>query len=147
MCPIHWPFFTLTDRFNERYEELNNHPNWSFHGRDFPSNAELLEARNRVFARHPRTQFVVLHVGNFSENLANVAENLDKFPNMTMDIAAQSVAVGGERIELTRREFRLLELLVPYPGQVVPRERRSGEDPAPGAMAYLRYQSARNGSS
>src|SRR5882724_11491206 len=25
-------FFTPTDRFNERYEELNNHPDWSFHG-------------------------------------------------------------------------------------------------------------------
>jgi two-component system, OmpR family, response regulator TctD len=43
--------------------------------------------------------------------------------NLTMDIAAQSIAIGNERIELTRREFRLLELLVPYPGQVVPRER------------------------
>src|SRR5215471_13442698 len=55
-------FFTPTDRFNERYEELNNHPEWSFYGDGFPSNAELLEARNRVFVRHPRTQFIVLHV-------------------------------------------------------------------------------------
>lgn len=55
-------FFTPTDRFNERYEELNNHPDWSFHGGDFPSNAELLDARNRVFARHPKTRFIVLHV-------------------------------------------------------------------------------------
>ena len=63
-------FFRPTDRFNERYEELKNHPDWSFHGGDFPSNAELLEARNRVFARHPKTHFIVLHVGNFAENLA-----------------------------------------------------------------------------
>ena len=63
-------FFLPTDRFNERYEELSNHPDWSFHGGDFPSNAELLEARNRVFARHPKTRFIVLHVGNFAENLA-----------------------------------------------------------------------------
>jgi len=62
-------FFTPTDRFNERYEELSNHPDWSFYDRDFPSNAELLEARNRVLARHPRTQFLVLHVGNFAENM------------------------------------------------------------------------------
>src|SRR5438309_5858908 len=96
-------FFTPTDRFNERYEELNNHPNWSFHGRDFPSNAELLEARNRVFARHPRTQFVVLHVGNFSENLANVAENLDRFPNMTVDTAARVGELG--RQPRTSRKF------------------------------------------
>ena len=28
-------FFPPTDRYNERYEELNAHPDWSFHGRDF----------------------------------------------------------------------------------------------------------------
>src|SRR4029078_2956462 len=66
-------FFTPTDRFNERYEELSNHPDWSFYDHDFPSNAELIEARNRMFARHPKTQFITLHVGNFSEDLANVS--------------------------------------------------------------------------
>ena len=47
-------FFLPIDRFNERFEELNNHPDWSFYGHDFPSNRELLEARNRVLARHPQ---------------------------------------------------------------------------------------------
>jgi len=46
-------FFTPTDRFNERYEELNNHPAWSFYGQDFPSNAELIESRNRMIAGIP----------------------------------------------------------------------------------------------
>src|SRR6266446_8283849 len=82
-------FFLPTDRFNERFDEFNNHPDWSFHGRDFPSNAEIMEARNRVFARHPKTQFIVLHVGNFAEDLQNVAENLDRFSNMTVDTAAR----------------------------------------------------------
>jgi predicted TIM-barrel fold metal-dependent hydrolase len=72
-------FFTPTDRFNERYEELDNHPDWSFYGRDFPTNAELIEARNRMIARHPNTRFIVLHVGNFAENLENVSQNLDRF--------------------------------------------------------------------
>ena len=89
-------FFTPTDRFNERYEELSNHPDWSFYGTEFPSNAELLEARNRVIARHPKTQFIVLHVGNFSENLANVSENLDRFPNMHVDIAARIGELGRQ---------------------------------------------------
>jgi predicted TIM-barrel fold metal-dependent hydrolase len=97
-------FFTPTDRFNERYEELNNHPDWSFYDHDFPSNAELLEARNRVFARHPKTQFIVLHVGNFSENLANVSENLDRFPNMTVDTAAR-VGELGRQPRTSRRFF------------------------------------------
>jgi len=97
-------FFTPTDRFNERYEELSNHPDWSFYDRDFPSNAELLEARNRVLARHPRTQFLVLHVGNFAENLDNVSENLDHFPNMTVDIAAR-IGELGRQPRRSRRFF------------------------------------------
>src|SRR5437660_1853896 len=89
-------FFTPTDRFNERYAELNHHPDWSFYGGDFPSNAELIEARNRMMARHPNTQFVVLHVGNFSENLENVSQNLDRFPNMSVDIAARRGELGRQ---------------------------------------------------
>jgi predicted TIM-barrel fold metal-dependent hydrolase len=96
-------FFTPTDRFNERYEELNNHPDWSFYGHDFPSNAALLEARNRVFARHPKTQFLVLHVGNFAEDLGNVSESLDRFPNMTVELAARIGELG--RQPRTSRKF------------------------------------------
>jgi predicted TIM-barrel fold metal-dependent hydrolase len=97
-------FFLPTDRFNERYEELNNHPDWSFYDHDFPSNAELLETRNRVMARHPKTQFVVLHVGNFAENLENVSENLDRFPNMSVDIAAR-IGELGRQPRAARRFF------------------------------------------
>ena len=89
-------FFMSTDRFNERYEELSNHPDWSFHGREFPRNEELLEARNRVIARHPKTRFIVLHVGNFAENLANVSENLGRFDNMSIDIAARIGELGRQ---------------------------------------------------
>jgi predicted TIM-barrel fold metal-dependent hydrolase len=96
-------FFTPTDRFNERYEELNNHPDWSFYGHDFPSNAELLAARNRVIAKHHKTQFVTLHVGNFSEDLQNVGESLDRFPNMSVDLAARIGELGRQPI--TARKF------------------------------------------
>lgn len=96
-------FFTPTDRFNERYEELNNHPDWSFYGKDFPNNAELIAARNRVMARHPNTQFVTLHFGNFAENLQNVAENLDRFPNMSVDTAARIGELGRQPV--TARRF------------------------------------------
>jgi predicted TIM-barrel fold metal-dependent hydrolase len=96
-------FFTPIDRFNERYDELGNHPDWSFHDRDFPSNAELLQARNRMFARHPKTQFIVLHVGNNAENLAFVSENLDRFPNTAVEIGARIGELG--RQPRTARRF------------------------------------------
>jgi two-component system response regulator TctD len=43
--------------------------------------------------------------------------------NVVLDIAERTVEVAGRRINLTRREFRLLELLVPQLGRVVPKER------------------------
>ena len=88
-------FFLPIDRFNERWEELHAHPNWSFHGKDFPSNRELQEARRNVIRRHPRTQFVCLHVAN-SENLAYVSECLDSHPNMNVDIAARIGELGRQ---------------------------------------------------
>jgi predicted TIM-barrel fold metal-dependent hydrolase len=89
-------FFLPIDRFNERWEELHSHPDWSFYGADFPSNQQLLEARNRMFARHPKTQFVALHVGNNAENLGYVAECLDKFPNMHVELAARIGELGRQ---------------------------------------------------
>jgi predicted TIM-barrel fold metal-dependent hydrolase len=96
-------FFLETDRFNERFEELANHPNWSFYGRDFPSNRELLEARNRVFAKHAKTQFIALHVGNNAENLAYVSECLERFPNMHVELGARIGELG--RQPRTSRKF------------------------------------------
>jgi predicted TIM-barrel fold metal-dependent hydrolase len=89
-------FFLPIDRFNERFEELNHHPDWSFYDKDFPSNAELLEARDRVFARHPQTQFIALHVGNDAENLAYVSECMDRFPNMHVELAARIGELGRQ---------------------------------------------------
>jgi predicted TIM-barrel fold metal-dependent hydrolase len=88
-------FFLPTDRFNERYEELSAHPDWSFHGKDFPSNRELHEARLRVIARHPKTQFVALHVGN-SEDLGWVSEWLDRYPNLSVEIGARIGELGRQ---------------------------------------------------
>jgi predicted TIM-barrel fold metal-dependent hydrolase len=88
-------FFLPIDRFNERWEELHAHPSWSFHGKDFPSDRELQEARRNVMRRHPRTQFVCLHVAN-SENLAYVAECMDSHPNMHVDIAARIGELGRQ---------------------------------------------------
>lgn len=96
-------FFTPIDRFNERYEELQNHPDWSFYGHDFPKRSELHAARNRVAAKHPKTKFVYLHVGNDAEDLAEVSGWLDKYPNVNVEIGARLGELG--RQPRTSRKF------------------------------------------
>lgn len=98
-------FFTPTDRFNERWEELGNHPNWSFYGKDFPPKAEILAARNRVIERHPNTTFVGLHVGNRSEDLNDVSACLTKYPNFFVEIGARLGELGRQ----PRRSRRFFE--------------------------------------
>ena len=88
-------FFLPVDRFNERWEELHAHPDWSFHGKDYPSNRELQEARRKVMKRHPRTQFVCLHVAD-AEDLEYVSECMDSHPNMKVDIAARIGELGRQ---------------------------------------------------
>jgi predicted TIM-barrel fold metal-dependent hydrolase len=97
-------FFLPIDRFNERFEELNAHPDWSFHGKDFPTTRELFEARNRVLARHPKTTFVTLHVGNKAEDLGYVSECLDRYRNMHVEIGAR-VGELGRQPRASRRFF------------------------------------------
>jgi predicted TIM-barrel fold metal-dependent hydrolase len=97
-------FFLPTDATNERYEELTNHPDWSFYGPEFPSNAELLAARDRMIARHPKTTFALLHVGNNAENLAAVAACLDRYPNTVIDISAR-VGELGRQPRIVQRFF------------------------------------------
>jgi len=89
-------FFLPIDRFNERWEELYHHPDWSFHGKDFPSFQELMDARNRLYARHPKTQFLSLHLGHDAENLPYVSECMEKFPNMTVELGARIGELGRQ---------------------------------------------------
>lgn len=89
-------FFQPIDNYNERIEELGSHPNWSFYGPQFPSHDDILAARDRIVARHPNTVFIGAHMGNYPENLAYLAETLDKYPNFYIDIDARLGEIGRQ---------------------------------------------------
>lgn len=97
-------FFLPIDCYNERYEELAAHPDWSFYGSEF-AKPELLEQRNRVFARHPGTTFVAAHMAESAECLSRVAELLDTYPNVSVDMSARVAELG--RQPYTARAFFL----------------------------------------
>ncbi|MDC0936400.1 amidohydrolase family protein [Pirellulales bacterium] len=98
-------FFQPIDSNNERWEELRRHPEWSFHGDDFPDREALLAARNRAIARHAKTRFIGAHVANYPENLAEVGNWLDLYPNLVVEISARIAELGRQPV--TAREFFL----------------------------------------
>ena len=69
-------FFTPLDQYNERWHELNAHPDWLFYGKDFPSRKELLDSRMRAVAKNPHTIFIGAHCGNDPEDLCKWASGL-----------------------------------------------------------------------
>jgi predicted TIM-barrel fold metal-dependent hydrolase len=104
-------FFRPIDGANERYEELAAHPDWGFQGSPV-GKRELLEQRNVVFGRHPRTTFVGAHVGESPEDLAFVSKMLDSYPNVCVDMSSRTPELG--RQPYTAREFFLR-----YPDRIV----------------------------
>jgi predicted TIM-barrel fold metal-dependent hydrolase len=79
---------------NERWDELQAHPEWSFAGQPVPSWQELYDAFERRVARHPRTIFIAVHFGNDPEDPDNVARMLDRYPNFYIDTAARVPELG-----------------------------------------------------
>jgi predicted TIM-barrel fold metal-dependent hydrolase len=105
-------FFYPVDARNERYEELIEHPDWSFYGPRFPSKESLLAARDRVFARHPNTTFVALHMANWPERLDYVSEVLNRYPNVMVEF-------GAREAELGRQPRRAREFFLQYQDRIM----------------------------
>jgi uncharacterized protein len=105
-------FFHPVDARNERYEELVDHPDWSFYGPRFPSMQELLAQRDRMFAKHPNTRFVALHFGSWPENLDFVEQTLEKFPNVMIE-------TGAREGELGRQPKRTREIFLKYSNRIM----------------------------
>lgn len=120
-------FFTPLDKYNERWHELNAHPNWLFFGDQFPSRSELHEQRNRAIAKHPKTTFMCAHFGNNPEDLATVGKWLDQYPNMVIDIDARISELG--RQPYTARKF-----IIQYQDRIM-----FGTDTTPRRDAYRMY--------
>jgi predicted TIM-barrel fold metal-dependent hydrolase len=89
-------FWDPVDGANERVEELLDKPEWSYHGRDFPSFERLMESLEALIAAHPATTFIVAHVGCHPENLAWVGRMLSSYPNMVIDVSQRMAELGRQ---------------------------------------------------
>lgn len=105
-------FFHPIDASNERYEELIEHPDWSFYGPQFPTLPELMAQRDRMFAKHPHTTFAALHFGSWPENIDFVEQTLEKFPNVMIE-------TGAREGELGRQPRRVRALFLKYPNRIM----------------------------
>ena len=106
---------------------MNENPGWLFFGDKFPKRQDLLDALHRVIAKHPRTTFINTHFGNNAEDLASVADKLDKYPNMWVDIDARISELG-------RQPYAARKFFLKYQDRIL-----FGTDTTPNREAYRIY--------
>lgn len=86
------------------YSYYRQHPQWHMHGRtDIPSHGQLMAARDRILARHPRLRVIGAHLGSLEYDLAEIARRLDQFANFAVDTSGRLADLAWQDTGLVRR--------------------------------------------
>jgi predicted TIM-barrel fold metal-dependent hydrolase len=64
--------------------------------KDVPSYEELIAMSGRMLEKNPRTRFIACHLRNQGNDLAALANAMDRHPNLLLDIAARDYEIGRQ---------------------------------------------------
>jgi uncharacterized protein len=106
------PFFDPVDATNERWLELQVHPERRRPSPAFPAFEALMRERDRLFTRHRGTTFIAAHMGYHANDLGRLAGMLDAMPNLYVETGAILAEFGRQprfaREFFTRYQDRVL---------------------------------------
>jgi len=105
-------FFDPWDYQNERWEELREFPQRARPPSKYPPFETLIAERNRMFAKHPRTNFIAAHLAFHGNDLERMGKLFDANPNVYVDIAAVLAELG-------RQPYSAHDFLVKYQDRVL----------------------------
>jgi predicted TIM-barrel fold metal-dependent hydrolase len=89
-------FFEPIDRFNERWLELKQFPQRARPPEKYPTFETLMKERDNLVARHPKTIFIIAHLGWHGNDLERLGKLFDRYPNFYVDIAAILAELGRQ---------------------------------------------------
>ena len=90
------PFFEPVDASNERWLELTLLPQRRVPPSRYPTFEALMAERDRLFARHPDTRFIVAHMGWHANDLTRLGRFLDRLPNTYVETGAILAELGRQ---------------------------------------------------
>jgi predicted TIM-barrel fold metal-dependent hydrolase len=90
------PFFDTVDEHNERWLELQVHPERRRPASAYPPFEALMAERDRMFARHPRTTFIAAHMAFHANDLGRLGKLLDRLPNVSVETGASLAELGRQ---------------------------------------------------
>jgi predicted TIM-barrel fold metal-dependent hydrolase len=90
-------FFQPLDYRNERWLELALYPDRRYQDRArFPDFETLMGERDRMIARHPRTIWVLAHLGWHANDLGRLGKMFDANPNLYGEVGAVLYDIGRQ---------------------------------------------------
>ena len=105
-------FYRPVDRFNERWLELTLLPDRRMPPSRVPSFDDMMAERNRLFARHPNTRFILAHFGWHANDLDRLGDLLDRLPNLYPE-------TGAVLHELGRQPRRARQFFIEYQDRIL----------------------------
>ncbi len=90
-------FFKPLDYNNERWLELALYRDRRYQDRTrFPDFEELMAERDRLFARHPNTTWIIAHMGWHAQDLGRLGRMFDRFPKLYTEVGAVLYDIGRQ---------------------------------------------------
>lgn len=89
-------FWYPYDANNERWLELKTHPNRKRDDNNPASWDQIMEEQQRMFKKHPNTNFINAHMGWLANDLGKLGALLDEIPNMNVGIGAIIAELGRQ---------------------------------------------------
>jgi len=105
-------FFQPINYTNERWQELALYPDRRYPQPQYPSFETINTERDNLFRKHPKTKFIMAHLGWHANNLARVAKIFDEMPNVYGE-------VGAVLYDLGRQPRTAHDFLVKYQDRVL----------------------------
>jgi uncharacterized protein len=89
-------FWQPIDYTNERWLELALFPGRRYPAEQYPSFETLMTERDNLIRRHPRTTFVIAHLGWHANDLGRLAKMMDAMPNLYSEVGAVLYDIGRQ---------------------------------------------------
>ena len=89
-------FFEPIDYKNERWLELALNGDRRYQDSRFPRFEELMAERDRLFKKHPKTKFIMAHLGWHANDLERLSKMFDEMPNLYSEVGAVLYDLGRQ---------------------------------------------------
>ena len=89
-------FWSPVDFTNERWLELALFPSRQYPAAEYPSFEQLMSERDHLLKRHPKTTFVIAHMGWHANALGRLGRMMDEMPNVYTEVGAVLYDIGRQ---------------------------------------------------